>query len=182
MREMIVGNWRTTLLAVSILLALLMFTQGKISTTEFLAVLGFFNVAGYLLTRDARTREHRDLADDLADANAVLTGGRRRGQRKRAEWVGELAYRMVLAFIVVVLLLCFYPLLRDAIQDRTTPRTYSPGGASPYGSPTYYNPGTYPAPGAAGSSGAAPVAAPSAPANDDEPPHPATGPGPGLAH
>jgi len=181
MREMIVGNWRTTLLAVSILLALLMFTQGKISATEFLSILAFFNVAGYLLTKDARTREHRALADDLADTQAVLTNGRRRRPSRWDKWIGELAYRLLLAFIVVVLGLCFYPLLRDALADRTTPRTYSPGSgsgySSPYGSPIY-SPGYSPA-----AQVGQPVPAGGAPpAHDDEPPHPASGPGPGLAH
>jgi hypothetical protein len=181
MREMIVGSWRTTLLAVSILLALLMFTQGKISTTEFLAVLGFFNVAGYLLAKDARTAEHRNLADDLADTRAVLTDGRRRRPSRREQWIGELAYRLLLVFIVVVLALCFYPLLRDALADRTTPRTYSPGTGSSYGSPygsPMYSPGYSPA-----AQPSQPVPGGSAPpAHDDEPPHPATGPGAGLAH
>lgn len=180
MREMIVGNWRTTLLAVSILLALLMFTQGKISATEFLSILAFFNVAGYLLTRDARTREHRGLADDLADTQAVLTDGRRRRPSRRSQWLGEVAYRLLLVFIVSVLALCFYPLIKDAIADRTTPRTYSPGSVGGYGSS--YSPGYSPGYTPVAVPGTQPAPASRAPAHDDEPPHPATGPGPGLAH
>ena len=166
MREMIVGNWRTTLLGVCLLVALLMYTQGKINSYEFLAVMGFFNVGGFLLARDARKEK---------DANPAAPADPPPGRRRLSRFdriAGEVAYRLLLTFILMVLALCFYPLLRDALVDRTTPRTYSPGTGGSYSSG--YNPVGQPS---------QPVPAGSAPpAHDDEPPHPATGPGPGLAH
>lgn len=173
MREMIVGNWRTTLLGVCLLVALLMYTQGKINSYEFLAVMGFFNVGGFLLARDARQEKHPDPADP-----PPAPASRRLSRFDRM--VGEVAYRLLVAFILVVLALCFYPLLRDALADRTTPRTYTPGSGGSYGSPyssPIYSPGYTPA-----AQPSQPVPAGAPPAQDDEPPHPATGPGPGLAH
>ena len=174
MKQLIIGNWRTTLLAVSILIALLMFTQQKISPTEFLAILGFFNVAGFLLAKDARSTEHRLLIRELEEEAATFAKLRTRAQQRRYEMVEDITYRVVVAFIITVLLLCFYPLLRDAITVLPV-RQYQGGSGystpylSPY-SPAPVVPGTVPAPPPASSGGA------SLPA-DDEPPHgPPTGP------
>ena len=177
MKELIIGNWRTTLLAVSILIALLMFTQQKISPTEFLAILGFFNVAGFLLAKDARSAEHRLLIKELEEEQEETAKRRTKAQQRRFEMVEDVTYRVVVAFIITVLLLCFYPLLRDAItvlpvrqyQGSTMP--YSSPYSVPYtGAPVVPGTGTVPPAGPARTGGAT---LPS----DDEPPHgPPTGP------
>ncbi len=167
MREMIMGNWRTTLLGVSILIGLLMFTQGKISAAEFLAILGFFNVAGFLLARDARSPEHRHLVETLEQEEEQLASRRTRREQRRYDMVQDIAYRLVAAFIITVLLLCFYPLLRDAIAP-SMPRPYP--ASAPYVLPSYV-PGTLPATVPARTGGA------TLPADDEPPGGPPTGPG-----
>jgi hypothetical protein len=175
MKQLIIGNWRTTLLAVSILIALLMFTQQKISPTEFLAILGFFNVAGFLLAKDARSAEHRSLIKELEEEEANYAKLRTKTQQRRYEMIEDITYRVVVAFIITVLLLCFYPLLRDAVSALPV-RQYQGGNgySTPYStpySPAPVVPGTVPAPPPASTGGA------SLPADDDEPPHgPPTGP------
>lgn len=98
MKDTLLNNWRTSLLAVSILVALLMFTQGKITASEFLAILAFFNVAGYLLTPDA-----------AASAQPGPATGSRRLLRDVAYWV-------VLVLVGALVALSFLPLVRDAVQ------------------------------------------------------------------
>lgn len=100
MKELLITNWRTSLLAVSILVGLLMFTQGKISASEFLAILAFFNVAGYLLARDAA---------------APVTGVPALVPSPRQYLLREVAYYVLGSVLLVLVALSFLPLVRDAV-------------------------------------------------------------------
>ena len=101
MKDLLITNWRTSLLAVSILVGLLMFTQGKISASEFLAILAFFNVAGYLLARDA--------AAPPCPAPEPPVGS-------RSHLVREVAYWVLLLGLAALVGLSFWPLVRDAVR------------------------------------------------------------------
>ena len=125
LKTRLVDGWQTTLLGVSLLVALLMFTQQKITATDFLSILAFFNVAGYLLSKPARTPEQRAMqliVDHPTD---------------RQQLVRDVLFWLLVLFVAVVVSLSFYPLLRDSIRalppatDYLPPAGYDGSGVQP---------------------------------------------------